>query len=262
MSNSTKTALPPAKVPASVWENGVELTEEEIEAAKAELIEDDGEPLETPWHRAEINLLIDSVVWHRRGRTDFFPGGNMFVYFSRKQNKGHFYKGPDFFLVNNVDGTVERKYWWVFEEDGRFPDIIIELLSPTTADEDRTTKKKLYEKTFRTPEYFCYDPDEKKLQGWKLVNSNYQKLKPNEKGWLWSEELGLWLGVCGKAFIWEKRPFGCAFLTRTAIWWKQKPNSSVAGQRRRNNAPRPWNSAPSRKNNAPMPWEWKLPVSK
>ena len=42
---------------ASIMSN--ELTEEAIKAARAELVETDGEPLESPWHRATINLLID-----------------------------------------------------------------------------------------------------------------------------------------------------------------------------------------------------------
>jgi Uma2 family endonuclease len=180
---------------ASVGSLPAELTEETIEAAKAELVETDGEPLDSPWHRAAINLLIEAVLWLFQGRTDYFVGGNMFVYFSRSQARQRQLRGPDFFFVKDVDGTRERRYWWVFEEDGRFPDVIIELLSPSTAEEDRTTKKAIYEKTFRTPEYFCYDPDTRRLEGWRLVKSHYQPIVPNERGWLWCEELGVWIGT-------------------------------------------------------------------
>src|SRR5262249_28089908 len=59
-----------------------------------------------------------------------------------------------------------------------------------------TTKKDLYERVFRTPDYFCYDPDTHQLQGWRLNKSmRYEALAANERGWLWSEELGLWLGT-------------------------------------------------------------------
>ena len=49
-----------------------------------------------------------------------------------------------------------------------YPDVIIELLSPTTAKEDRTTKKRIYEQTFHTSEYYLYDPDTQQLEGWRL----------------------------------------------------------------------------------------------
>lgn len=172
-----------------------ELTEEMIEAAKAELAETDGEPWESPWRRAAIGLLIDCVKRHWRGRTDYYVGGNMFVYFSRQQARTRKYRGPDFFFVKNVDGTRPREYWWIFEEEGRYPDVIIELLSRTTAEEDRTTKKDLYEQVFHTPEYFCYDPEPRHLVGWRLSDGRYQPILPDERDWLWSEELGLWLGT-------------------------------------------------------------------
>jgi Uma2 family endonuclease len=180
---------------ADVTLDDCELTEEMIAAAKAELVDTDGEPLESPWHRAAINLLIEVVIWLLRGRTDYFVGGNMFVYFCKDQVRKRQYRGPDFFFVKGVDGTRERRFWWVFEEDGKFPDAIIELLSPTTAKEDRTTKKALYEQDFRTPEYFCYDPDTAQLEGWRLLTASYQPITANDRGRLWSEELGVWIGL-------------------------------------------------------------------
>jgi Uma2 family endonuclease len=160
-----------------------------------ELIETDGEPLETDWHRIEINLLIESVRCHLAGRTDYYAGGNMFIYFSEEHARNRDFRGPDFFLVWNVPSTPLRPYWAVWKEGGRYPDIIIELLSPTTAEIDRTTKKDLYERVFRTIEYYCYDPDTKQLEGWRLANSYYEPLAPSERGRLWCKQLGLWLGT-------------------------------------------------------------------
>ncbi len=184
-----------------------ELTEERIEQVRAELVETDGEPLETPWHRAAIALLIEVVVWLLRGRTDYFVGGNMFIYYSLTQARGREYRGPDFFFVKDVDGTRERSYWWVFEEDSRYPDVILELSSPSTAAEDRTTKKDIYERVFRTPEYFIYDPETRLIAGWRLVQGRYEPIVPNERGWLWSEHVQLWVGT------WEG-----SYLGRTALW--------------------------------------------
>jgi Uma2 family endonuclease len=156
---------------------------------------EDGVPLETNWHRIQINLLVDNVRQFWSGRSDFFVGGNMFVYYSMKQVRNRDYKGPDFFLVKGVDGAKERKSWIAWDEDARLPDLIVELLSPTTAALDLGEKKNLYEGNFKTPEYYCYDPDSGVLHGWRLSNSAYAPIAANTDGRLWSNELGAFLGL-------------------------------------------------------------------
>lgn len=156
---------------------------------------EDGIPLETNWHRIEINLLIDSLHYIWRARVDYFAGGNMFLYYSFEQVRKRDYRGPDFFLVIGVDGTRDRKAWVVWEEGGRYPNVIIELSSSSTREVDLGTKKDLYEQVFRTPEYFCYDPDTGRLVGWRLMGGHYTELEPNARGWLWSDEMNLWLGT-------------------------------------------------------------------
>jgi Uma2 family endonuclease len=160
-----------------------------------ELIETDGVPLESDWHRAAIGLLIEVIDWLFRGRTDFYVGGNMFIYYCEEQARTRRYRGPDFFFVDGVNREPRRRYWAVWKEGGRYPDVIIELLSPRTAKRDRTTKKDLYEKVFRTCEYFCYDPSTQQFEGWRLNDSAYGALTPNEQGRLFSKKLGLWLGT-------------------------------------------------------------------
>lgn len=162
---------------------------------KFDLPESDEVPMETGWHVFAMNLLIELAYRLFRGRTDFFAGGNMFIYYSTEQHKKKpDYRGPDFFFVKNVDGTRERKYWLVVEEEGRYPDMIVELVSPSSTRTDRVVKKEIYEKTFHTHEYYCYDPDPQKLEGWRHDGASYQPIPANEKGWLWCEELSVWLG--------------------------------------------------------------------
>ncbi|MBI4602909.1 MAG: Uma2 family endonuclease [Planctomycetes bacterium] len=160
---------------------------------------EDGEPLESPWHRAQINLLIELVQRHWRGRTDSFAGGNMFLHYSARQARDRDYKGPDFFVVRPTDGQRPRDAWIVWEEDGRYPNLIVELLSPTTAENDLGPKKVLYERTFKTPEYFCLDRETSKLQGWRLGEPGYLPVTPDRDGRLPSRELelsiGLWAGI-------------------------------------------------------------------
>jgi len=78
----------------------------------------------------------------------------MFIYYSARQVRHRDYKGPDFFVVKNVDDVRDRPCWIVWEEDGRFPNVIVELLPPITAQADLGSKKQLCEQTFKTPEYF------------------------------------------------------------------------------------------------------------
>ncbi len=169
----------------------------EVELPPTDLPETDGQPLESAWHRDCMNLLIESVRVRLAGRKDYYVGGNMFIYFSSEQARNRDYKGPDFFFVQgpDVDHDRPRPYWAVWDENGRYPNVIIELTSPTTAEIDRTTKKDIYERIFRAPEYFIYDPLSQTLEGWRLARKHYRRIKPNEAGRMWSEELGLWVGT-------------------------------------------------------------------
>ena len=161
---------------------------------------EDGIPMETNWHRLAMNLLLESLHAHWRDRTDYFAGGNMFVYFSMDQVRRKHYRGPDVFVVTNVDGARDRESWIVWQEEGRYPDVIIELASPSTIQNDLGMKKTLYEQTFRTAEYFCYDPVGNEQWGWRLHESQYHEIPPNARGWQWSQTLQLWLGAWNGEF--------------------------------------------------------------
>lgn len=162
-----------------------------------ELIFDDGEPLETNRHRIAMNALIRSLPSAIADRDDYFVGGNMFIYYSSAQVRNKDFRGPDFFVVLGVDGRTDRQGWVVWEENGRYPDVMVELMSPSTAETDTGVKKEIYEQIFRTPDYYVFDPfNPNSLQGWHLdANQRYQPLVANEQGWLWCQRLGLWLGT-------------------------------------------------------------------
>jgi Uma2 family endonuclease len=171
----------------------------DVPAFPKDLPFDDGVPMDSPWHRAQMELLIASTEYRWRGRKDFYCGGNMFIHFSEERARNRDFKGPDFFVVLDTDHDRPRQYWAPWDEDGRYPNVIVELLSPTTADEDRTTKRVVYERTFRTPEYFLYDPSTRQLEGYRLAR-RYRRLEPADGGRLWSDELECWLGVWDGVF--------------------------------------------------------------
>ncbi|MEL7332404.1 MAG: Uma2 family endonuclease, partial [Cyanobacteria bacterium J06560_2] len=150
--------------------------------------------MESSLHYAQLALLVTCLEWLWRERNDFFIGANLTIYFSREQLKNRDFRGPDFFLFNNVEKKA-RKSWVVWEEGGRYPDLIIELLSDSTAKTDRNLKKALYQERFRTPEYFWFSPETLEFEGYRLMGNTYEEIIPDESGYLWSQSLSLYLGV-------------------------------------------------------------------
>jgi Uma2 family endonuclease len=167
-----------------------------------ELVYSDGEPLESEWHSLQFpflrRLIRQAMV--EQDRSDFYVGGDMFVYYSIEQArdvaKGRpYFRGPDVFWVDGADPSRKRKCWVSWEEGGRLPDVVVELLSPSTAEIDRNEKKDLYARVWRTREYFLYEPETLKLEGFRLVSGSYRPMTPDSQGRFWSEELGVFLGL-------------------------------------------------------------------
>ncbi|BAY26098.1 hypothetical protein NIES2100_59090 [Calothrix sp. NIES-2100] len=154
----------------------------------------DEPPLETDLHRLQMTLLIQCLELLWRNRNDFYASGNITIYYSPRQRKSEDFRGPDFFVVLGTE-RKPRKSWVVWEEDGKYPNVIIELLSNSTALTDKGLKKQIYQDTFRTPEYFWFDPHNLEFAGFVLIAGKYQAIEPNTQGWLWSQQLELYLGV-------------------------------------------------------------------
>lgn len=155
---------------------------------------DDGMPLESERHLRAMTLLIDSLGEHWRDRQDFYVGGNMFIYFSELQAKHNDFRGPDVFVVLNTERR-ERKSWVVWEENGRTPDVVIEVISPSSAGTDRGIKKKIYAQQMKVARYFLYDPFEATVEGYALRDGAYLLIEPDANGRLPVSNLGLSLGV-------------------------------------------------------------------
>lgn len=172
------------------------ITAEQLEALMPDgtQVESEYIEMESTLHYLQLALLVSCLDWLWRDKTDYFIGANLTIYFSRQQLRNRDFRGPDFFLVKNTDKRP-RKSWVVWEEGGKYPDLIIELLSNSTAEIDKTTKKNLYQDRFRTQEYFWFSPDDLELAGFKLVGQDYEEIIPNATGLLESEVLGLCLGI-------------------------------------------------------------------
>lgn len=155
----------------------------------------DEPPMETYRHLMQQLALIATLRWHWRGRTDYFAGGNLTVYYSPTQSKSSELAGPDFFVALGVDGTRDRRSWVVWLEDGKYPNVIVELLSDSTKRKDRGEKKRIYEQVFRTPEYFLFDPYTFEFEGYRLVGGHYAPIPPDAQGRRACEQLDMLFGV-------------------------------------------------------------------
>jgi len=161
-----------------------------------ELLSDEPE-MESDRHYRQLALLVSCLEWYWRERRDFFIGANLTVYYDHEQLRRRAFRGPDFFLVRDTVRDT-RNSWVVWEEGGKYPDLIIELLSDSTAKVDRTEKKTLYQNVFRTPEYFWFSPITQEFAGFRLSGWRYQPIPADERGFRWSEVLELYLGVVGE----------------------------------------------------------------
>ncbi len=172
------------------------ITAEQLEALMPDgtQVESEYIEMESTLHYLQLALLVSCLDWLWRDKTDYFIGANLTIYFSHQQLRNRDFRGPDFFLVRNTSKRP-RKSWVVWEEEGKYPDLIIKLLSESTAEIDKTTKKNVYQNQFRTQEYFWFSPDNLELVGFQLVGQEYQEIIPNTAGLLESEVLGLFLGI-------------------------------------------------------------------
>jgi Uma2 family endonuclease len=159
-----------------------------------QLIYDDGEPLETARHRQQMNVLIESLELAWQDRSDFYAGGNMFLYFSETHSRRSDFRGPDVFVVLNTSRR-ERLAWVVWEENGQTPDVIIELLSDKTEHIDRGEKMRIYARSLKVGEYFLFDPFSGVLEGYELdaLRGRYVPKTPDSAGRLRCEQLDLYL---------------------------------------------------------------------
>lgn len=186
-----------------------------------ELITDDGMPMESNRHVLQMILLRETLEYAWTGRNDFFVGTNMFLYYSTLQTKRNDFRGPDVFVVLGTERR-DREAWVIWEEDGKHPDVVIELTSDSTRRYDHGEKKRIYGELIGVPEYFIFDPFQGDLEGYRLDAGKlaYQALLPSSEGRFASERLGLELGPWSGSYsdfpgTWLRwyRPAGSVLLT-------------------------------------------------
>lgn len=152
--------------------------------------------MESEKHYRQIVLLTDSLELAVADREDVYIGADMFIYYSALQIKKNDFRGPDVFVVLNTTKRV-RKSWVVWQENYRTPDVVIELVSESTEDVDRGEKMRIYAKMLRVTNYYIFDPESLRLDGFLLdvQKGEYVPLRSDAQGTLACSALGLRVGV-------------------------------------------------------------------
>lgn len=153
----------------------------------------DGKPIwETDWHRnATTRLLGELGRWYRDDPGVYVSGG-LLVFYREGDRRARV--TPDVFVVKGVP-KISRDNFLVWQE-GRTPDLAIELTSRKTRRTDREWKLPLYRDVLKVSELFLFDPREEYLnpsfQGYRRSRGKFVRIKPTN-GRLASTVLGLHL---------------------------------------------------------------------
>ena len=152
---------------------------------------------ETDHHRDLMFDLIKSLQAYYADDPMTYVTGNLLLFYVPGDRLRHL--SPDVFVVHGV--PMRQRLNYLTWEEGKGPDLVIELTSSSTKDEDIVDKFWLYQDKLCVPEYFLFDPfgDYLKppLQGHRLRQGKYVPIKP-AKGRFPSKVLGLHLERNGK----------------------------------------------------------------
>jgi Uma2 family endonuclease len=158
----------------------------------------DGRPMaETDWHRDLMLDLIQTLKAWYASNSNVYVSGNLLLFYRPGDKRRHL--SPDVFVVKGVSAHDRPNYLtW---EEGKGPDLVIELTSSSTRSEDVNRKFLLYQNTLKVREYFLFDPLgdylDPPLRGYRLRGRTYAAIRPR-KGRLASKVLGLHLEGNGR----------------------------------------------------------------
>ncbi len=172
---------------------------------------DDGKPL-AETYRNGTQMLDLLFVFYRlmeaQGRTRFTVGGNQFLYYNplnRRENLA-----PDVFVALDV-APGPRDVWFTWEE-GKCPDVVFEISSPSTEKNDLGTgpkgKLRIYAE-LGAREYYVYDPQlvmQPILKGFELRQGRFAPLPMDASGGIMSPLLRAELRPMPMAGVGDRLP--------------------------------------------------------
>ena len=159
----------------------------------------DGEPLaESDLQFTPLTETVHVLRQRYRDRNDVYVAGNLLLYYRMNDNEVRV--APDVLVVFGAE-DYPRDSYIVWREDGKVPDFVMEIASPSTYSRDITEKRDLYAGLGVT-EYWRFDPTGNlftpALEGDALVDGAYQPIPigTDEAGILRGHSAVLGLDVC------------------------------------------------------------------
>ena len=142
---------------------------------------EDGQPLaeNDKQARAMVNLF-SPLQEHYDQADNVYVGLDLLIYYEQDNNKRRV--APDVFVARGVPNHSRDTYkiW----EEGKPPDFVLEVASPSTARYDAEGKKDLYAE-LGVREYWLYDPKgdlhKPRLKGYQLIGSKYRRLRDRKR---------------------------------------------------------------------------------
>ena len=115
-----------------------------------------------PWNTHQLVAIVDSfhcLSGHWRSRRDVFVGSDQFLYwdpdYHPRTNTENPPAAPDVYVAFDVANRHRSSY--VVWEEGKPPDFVLEIVSPSSRRRDVKEKPGIYAK-IGVPEFFLYDP--------------------------------------------------------------------------------------------------------
>ena len=139
----TATGVPPPAVDGPVDDPSIEYPSS------------DGEPMaESDLQYVPLTETVSTLRTWFIDRPDVYIAGDMLVYYRMNDNRVRV--APDVFVVLGAGGNHPRDSWLVWRE-GRAPDLVIEIASPSTWERDAAQKRDIYAE-MGVQEYWRFDP--------------------------------------------------------------------------------------------------------
>ena len=157
--------------------------EETVDDLSIEYPSSDGEPMsENQWQYVAMTDTVSALANHFIHRPDVYVGGDMLMYYRMNDNQTRV--APDVFVVFGATGKHYRHSWIVWRE-GKAPDFMMEVASPSTWRRDAAEKRNIYAGMGVT-EYWRFDPTGEhftpQLVGERLEDGEYRQIPLETEG--------------------------------------------------------------------------------
>lgn len=196
---------------------------------RVEYPESDGKPMADNTKQFRWILTIyTGIASLFKDRADVFVAGDLLWYPVEGDNKTR--TAPDVMVVFGRP-KGDRPSYKQWEEGGIPPQVVFEVLSPSNRLSELVEKFLFYQR-FGVEEYYVYDPDTGRLDGWTRREDG--TLQPIEQmdGWV-SPRLGIRFGMQGNDLV-LTRPDGLPFVTPEELEarWAEAEERARTAERR------------------------------